>query len=158
VPRERFEFHSADALGFLRAARLQVDTVFLFGVFYHIHYHVELLKELWKTGAGAVIVDTQTCPDRGEPGPAAGRFGNVISLIAEEVDNISNAADEIFPGARISIVGHPAPQAVAFLLRAFQFEPSEVRWQPLLEKWGERGLEDYATGKRRTYVAVRRQA
>jgi hypothetical protein len=153
--RERFEFHNTDALDLLRRARLNVDTVFLFGVFYHIHYHVELLKELWKTGARAIIVDTHTCPDREGPKSAAGWFGNVISLIPEQVDNISNAADEIFPGAKISIVGHPSARAVTFLLRAFQFEPSEIPWQPFLDKWGKEGLEDYASGKRRTYLAVR---
>lgn len=152
VARERFAFHASDVLAFLRHERVKVDTVFLFGFLYHVPYHVELLQELWRTGALTIILDSAVSPEQG----SGDRFANTLSLIAERVDDISNAAYEIFPGAGTAIVALPSRAAITFLLQAFQFEVSEISWAPYVEKWGHTGLEDYLAGQRATFLARKR--
>jgi len=152
VVQDRYAFHVADILEFLKAKRPIAGAVLLFGVLYHVHYHVALLQELRQTGARTILIDTAIVPDR------AGDHGqeNTIRWIAENVADISNAAGEIFPGAGKAIVGVPSRGAVAFLLEALEFEVSEVSWAPYFRRWGVGGLEDYASGERATFLAQRR--
>ena len=112
------------SLAFMRHERVKVDTVFLFGFLYHVPYHVELLQELWRTGALTIIVDSAVSPEQG----SGEHFANTLSLIAERVDDISNAAYEIFPGAGTAIVGLPSRAAITFLLQAFQFSRVWLRF------------------------------
>jgi len=153
IAPERFDFHVADILEFLKAKRPRADTVLLFGVLYHVPYHVALLQELRQTSARTLLIDTAVVPDRdGDHGQ-----DNTICLIAESVADISNAAGEIFPGAGKAIVGIPSRRAVTFLLETFEFEVSEVSWAPYLRRWGVGGLRDYAQGQRATFLARRRE-
>ena len=152
VPKDCFAFHVADSLTFLKATRPKVDVVLLLGVLYHVHYHVTLLQELRKTGVQVLIIDTAIIPDRAViPGEE-----KISRLIAEPVDDISNAADEIFLGAGKSVVGIPSRGAVTFLLEMLGFEVSEVSWVPYLKHWGADELKDYAQGERTTFLACRR--
>lgn len=150
IPRERFEFHVGDALETIIRLGPDVDTVFVFGVLYHVHYHVALVRELWKTGASIVLVDTHVIRDGEDAGSP-----RVVRFLTERVDSISTAADEIFPGAGTAIIGHPSRAFVRFLFESFQFDVSELPWQPHLARWGTKGLKDYAEGSRSTFVATR---
>jgi len=151
VAPERFAFHVADSLAFLQANKVSADTVFLFGVLYHVHYHVALLQALRQTGARTILIDTAIVPDSGGDREQE----SSIRLIAEPVEDISNAAGEIFPGAGKAIVGVPSRGAVTFLLEALEFEVSEVPWAPYLRRWGVAELKDYALGERATFLAHR---
>ena len=144
------QFHAGDALETIRSDKPKVDTVFLFGVLYHVNYHVSLLRELWETHATSVIVDTWVAPNYGEA-----PYGRNLSFQAERLDWIGNGANEIYPGAGVAIVGHPSRQAVRFFFRQFGFTIKEVPWRPYLRKWGREGLGDYVTGKRATFLATR---
>lgn len=149
VSPDRVEFHVGEALDYLRGRRTPVDTVLLFGLLYHVNHHVELLRELRASGAAAVIVDTQVVAD-GDPS-----CPHTVALMTENVQSINNSAVEIFPGAGVAIVGRPSRAAVRYLFNAFGFRVSEVDWTPVVDRWGRRGLVDYATGERATFVAER---
>jgi predicted nicotinamide N-methyase len=152
VTKDRFEFHIADSLEFLKSAKPKVDVILLFGVLYHVHYHVTLLQELRQTGAQILIIDTAIIPDRAiVPGEET-----ILRLIAEPVDDISNGVGEIVPGASKVVVGVPSRGAVTFLLEMLGFEVSEISWVPYLRRWGADELKDYAQGERATFLACRR--
>jgi predicted RNA methylase len=152
IAPDRFEFHVADGLEFLRAARPKVEVVLLFGVLYHVHYHVPLLQQLRETSARHLIIDTAIVPDRA----LVHRDDQILRLIAEPVDDISNAAEEIISGAGSSVVGIPSRAAVTFLLETLGFEASEISWAPYFNRWGADELKDYAQGERTTFLARRR--
>lgn len=147
------QFYVGDALETMIANKPKVDTVFLFGVLYHIHYHVPLLRQLWETEATSVIVDTWVAPNQGEQ-----PYGRNISFRSERLDWIGNGANEIYPGAGVAIVGHPSRQAVRFFFHQFGFDIHEIPWRPYLRKWGRQDLGDYASGKRATFLATRAPA
>ena len=151
VKKSRFAFYSADALDYLRRNKVTVETVFLFGIFYHVHDHVGLVQELCRTKAQTILIDTAVSPDA----EGGSRYANTVSLVAEKVDDISNSPYELYPGAGVALVGYPSRRAIRFLLEAFQFEVREVSWAPYLERWGLTGLEDYARGERTTFLARR---
>lgn len=150
VPSSKYSFIVGDALATLTERAIKVDVVLLFGVFYHFSYHVELLRQLRATDAETIIVDTLVSPE----GPQ-GRFANSISFITEPVDDVSNASNEIYPGAGQSIVGFPSRAAMSFLFNAFGYELRETDWAPYVEKWGLDGLQDYKDRSRGTFVATR---
>jgi len=60
VPPEKYDFIRGDILEELRKMTPgSFDGVLCLGVFYHITYHVELLKELKRIGVKWIIMDTQ---------------------------------------------------------------------------------------------------
>jgi hypothetical protein len=144
VASERYSFVVGDALATLRDRAIQVDTVFLFGILYHVYYHIDLIAALAEIGAEAIIIDTQLVPD----GPK-GLYANVVSFWAEETEPISQGALEAYPGAGRALVGHPSRAAVRLFFRVFGFAIAEVDWKPHLAKWGAAGpgLADYAAGE-----------
>jgi hypothetical protein len=60
IDAERYAFRVADARDALRELRPRVDTVFLFGVLYHIHYHVAFAAQ----AGAAVSSPTAAAPRR----------------------------------------------------------------------------------------------
>jgi predicted RNA methylase len=168
IDPSRYSFHTADALEALRELRPQVDTVFLFGILYHVYYHVELVKAIHQTEASAVIVDTNVAPLDGLPAQLkeSGQrmaYANAISFYTQRVDRINNGAMEIFPGAGVTIAGCPTRRAVHLLFEAFQFDVAEIPWDAHLSRWRKirpaavrYGLKDYAAGERGTFLAQRR--
>jgi hypothetical protein len=145
-----YGFVVGDALSSLAEGSLQAEVLLVLGVFYHFSYHVELLEQLRATGAQTIIIDTLVGP----PGPQ-GRFANSISFIAEPVDDVSNASNEIYPGAGVSIVGFPSRRAMTFLFNAFGYDLREIDWAPYVAKWGVDGIQDYQDRSRGTFVANR---
>jgi hypothetical protein len=152
VPAERYELVAADALDYLVTRQPRFDTVFLFGVLYHLHYHVELVRQLRVTGASTIIIDTDVS---GAP-EVEGFYGNTMSFMREPVENNYNGALEAYPGCGYALVGHPSRNAVRFLFESFGYDLRELPWQGLLGRYGTEGLEDYAAGSRRTYLATLR--
>ncbi len=150
IPPAKYSFVVGDALSTLGEKSPQADVVLVLGVFYHFSYHVELLKQLRATGAQTIIIDTLVSPD-GPPN----RFENSIGFIAEAVDDVSNASNEIYPGAGVSIVGFPSRRAMAFLFNAFGYDLKEIDWTPYVAKWGVDGIQDYQDRSRGTFVANR---
>jgi hypothetical protein len=149
----RFAFVVGDALAKLRDNAIRVDTVFLFGILYHVYYHIDLIAALAGTGTEAIIVDTQLAPD-GPEGP----YANAVSFWAEETQPISQGALEAYPGAGRALVGIPSRAAVRLFFRVFGFAITEVDWKSYLAKWvaAGPGLADYAAGERGTFLARRR--
>ena len=150
VPSANYTCIVGDALASLPEHSVRVDSVLLFGVFYHFSYHVDLLRQLRATGAETIIVDTLVSPE-GPPG----RFANSISFITEPVDDVSNASNENYPGSGISIVGFPSRAAMTFLFNAFGYDLREIDWAPYVAKWGLDGIQDYDDRSRATFVATR---
>lgn len=59
VPEERYDFIQGDILDNIRnISPGSYDGVLCLGIFYHITYHVELLKELKRIGVKWIIMDT----------------------------------------------------------------------------------------------------
>jgi hypothetical protein len=154
IDPDHFTFYVGDALAVMDAERIRVDTAMALGVFYHLHYHVALLQRLRQSGAAHIIVDTQVSPRM----IWFSRFKNTISFVTEDVGHIQNGAAEAYPGAGVSIVGHPSRDAVGFLFSNVGFSVTEVDWRPLLAKWSKDGLKDYADGERITFIAERSSA
>jgi hypothetical protein len=154
VDKSRFEFVVGDALQTLSEREIRVDTAFVLGLFYHLDYHINLMGKLWETGAQSMIVDTLTSPDRNK----VDRFNNTIAFIRENTAPNENAANEIYPGARLSIVGYPSRNFMRMAFGAFGFSFEEVEWIQPLRRWGNEGLGDYEDHSRGTFVANRSDA
>jgi FkbM family methyltransferase len=156
---EQAQFLVGGALDTLTSMKPKVDTVFLFGVFYHVHQHISLLKELSETNATTIIIDTFVTPARGEPSYIRSdrepSYGGSINFHTEPVDQDGTSFEEIYPGAGVAIVGRPSRQAVLFFLRQLGFSAQEIPWRPYLRKWSRRGLIDYAAGRRASFLAIR---
>jgi predicted RNA methylase len=143
---DQAEFLVGGAIDTLSSVKPEVDTVFLFGVLYHVHQHVSLLQELSETNATTIIIDTQVSRAIGEP---------YVSLHTEPVEHHGTSAEEIYPGAGVAIVGRPSRHAVFFLLSQFGFHTQEIPWRPYLRKWSRLGLADYSAGARASFLATR---
>lgn len=153
IPEDSFAFHAIDARGAFEENVIRVDTVFLFGVFYHVHYHVDLMRAIRDTEADTVIIDTRLGPDVIEDG----MYRNTISFHPEQVDDINANKNQIYPGAGQAISGQPSRSAVQFLFEMFGFTIMEIPWGPYLARWGSDGLRDYASGIRGTLLAQRQR-
>jgi cyclopropane fatty-acyl-phospholipid synthase-like methyltransferase len=151
VDASRYEFIVGDALEVLSSREIRVDTAFVLGIFYHLDYHVSLLGKLRETGAETMIVDTLTSPDRHE----ADNFNNTIAFIVEATDPNENASNEIYPGAHLSLVGHPSRNFMHTAFGAFGYSFAEIDWSKPIQRWGNSGIGDYETGTRGTFVATR---
>ena len=151
VSPSRFSFYIGSVEQVMRNAELQVETALVFGVLYHLHDHVGLFQMLRGSGADTLIIDTALSPDHSE----AKWYSRTVALLTEPVDNVMNAASELFPGSGKAIVSHPSRAAVRFLAEQFEFVSTEVDWPPFLETWGTDGLSDYAEDKRTTFVLHR---
>lgn len=149
VPAARYAFAVADGRSYLRTAGRRFDTVFLFGVFYHVHDHVDLVRLVAETGADTVLLDTQLTQD-------ANALAPTVTFTAEPIDDISNNPQELLPGSGCSIVGHPSRAFVHFLFDRFGYEVAELPWAPALARWTGRTLEDYHAGARGTFRITKR--
>jgi hypothetical protein len=149
VPQSSYEFVCGDALEVLTSRQPRAETVFVFGVFYHISRHVDWAMQIVKTGARAIIIDTQITP-------CDGPFDHVVRYFPEATNELINATEEVAEGAGIAIVGHPSRGFISLLFRSTDYKLQEVDWTPYLDRWGRgRALGDYAEGKRSTFVGVR---
>jgi hypothetical protein len=76
---------------------------------------VGLFQMLRGTGADTLIIDTALSPDH----PEAQWHSRTVALLTEPVDNVMNAASELFPGSGKAIVSHPSRAAVLSNLSSF---------------------------------------
>lgn len=140
VPPERWNFICADVFEILRDERLHVDTVLLFGFFYHTLRHMELIELLTLVEPSTIIVDTNVAPDKDA----------LIRVHSEPTAQEGNAA-----GPRDQmIVGVPSKAAVAMMLAAAGYSVRELNW-PAMLAGNTTGVEDYSAGSRTTFVAFK---
>jgi Methyltransferase domain len=149
IEESRYSFSTLDALTFLRQNDVHVETVFLFGILYHVHYHIELIGAVAGTGAGTVIIDTALCPNGTEE-----RHQNTLSYRIERPEKISTGKVEIARGRVLA--GSPSRNFLRLVFATFDYNIREIPWDRYLKRWGGVGLRDYAEGARGTFLARRR--
>ena len=147
VQADRYSLRVGDGLEVLNRLGAACDTVLLLGIYYHVHNHLDWVKAIRGTGADNVIIDTEITPSD----PA----DRIVRFKFEDTENLMSTPFESFPGFGKGIVGHPSRAFVNYSFAAYGFACKEVDWRPLLEKWGTKGMEDYAEDRRATFVATR---
>lgn len=145
VPAESYLFLCGDFFEAVRNLTDSVDTVFCLGFFYHTLRHVELLAQLKRLKASAVIIDTAIVPS-----PASEASLRLVREPASEEGNglaLSGAvADE-------ALVGIPTLGAVVMLLNYFGYSAEVVDWWEYLSRARDiTDLADYAAGERSTVI------
>jgi Protein of unknown function (DUF1698) len=145
IAPERYEWLSGDGYTVLSGRKTDCDTAFLFGVFYHVDNHVALARQIERTGAATVIIDTGI----------NGLADNAVTFGTESNESILNSPFPLTDGAGRSVVGMPSREFVKFVFQELGFEVEEVDWSVYLKKWGTDGLHDYERGRRSTFVARR---
>jgi hypothetical protein len=148
IAPDRYSIHIDEGLQALATRNFRCDTVLLLGIYYHIHNHIDWVRLIRETGAKDVIIDTHLTP-------CAGEFDNVVRFKIEDSSMITSSPLETTPGFGMAVGGHPSRAFVNFSFRVFAYSVTEVDWKPYLKKWGVKGLEDYAEGKRSTFAAKR---
>lgn len=115
------EFICEDVLKFLDRAlsdglRGNWDTIFCFGLFYHLYDHRAVLRAMRALEPRVVILDT-TVSDSSEP---------VVTLNWDDTSIEGNAWD---PERRYSLVGIPSIRAVEMLAMDAGFRASHQEWE-----------------------------
>lgn len=150
VSGAQYEFIVGDALNLMRAHNAwQPDTVFVFGIFYHIHNHVDWISAIHDLNPKSIIIDTGLTPCEGE-------FDNVVRFKVEDVGSIMSTPFSATSGSSFAFAGHPSRAFIRSCLRVYGYDCHEVNWEKYLLKYGSKGLEDYAEDKRGTFIATRR--
>ncbi len=148
IPRDRYEIVIGEGLDVMREQKPKCDTVFLLGIYYHIHNHLDWVRAIRETGAQNVIIDTGLTPCEGE-------FDNVVRFKVEDAAMHTSSSYETFAGYGFAVGGHPSRAFVNFSFRVYGYAVSELDWKAPLVTWGVKGLEDYAEDRRATFLAKR---
>jgi len=136
-----------DVLAALAAEGSQFDVVALFGIFYHVMDHYNLLKMIARLSPRLVIIDSEFCTN-----PAA-----VIRLAREKTDNDHNSIAQV-PGQTKVPVGFPSRTALTWMAASLGYGVEWADWETLKPR-ERRGLDGYFTKppewKRRDTCALR---
>lgn len=138
---ECYQWHVGDCLEQLRNNKFKCDTVFVFGIFYHIHNHTDWALEIYNTGANVVIVDTSICKNR----------DNIILYKTEDADVHLNTPFSTGHDTR-AVVGIPSKTFVRFIFRQFGYTVTEIDWSRYLDQPVDKTLGDYVNGRRATFI------
>lgn len=148
IPAERYLFLCSDFFEAVRNLTDFFDTVFCFGFFYHTLRHAELLTQVKRLKASAVIIDTLIVP-----APASEASLHLVREPASEEGNGSVLSGAV---ADESIVGIPTVGAVVMLLDYFGYRAEVVDWWDYLSVARDiTDLADYARGERTTIIGRR---
>jgi predicted nicotinamide N-methyase len=147
VQSDRYSQHVGDGMELMINAGISCDTVLLLGIYYHVHNHLDWVKAIRGTGAAAVITDTEITP--------CDQKDIIVRYKFEDNASLMSTPFESFPGFGKGIVGHPSRAFVNYSFAAYGYATNEVAWRPLLEKWGAKGMDDYASDRRSTFFAKR---
>jgi len=119
-----------------------IDTVFLFGFFYHTMHHHLLLGSIAALRPKHVILDTRVFPS-GDP---------VIHITAEDTDEPGNVFPSPVDHLKTSLVGYPSRAAMELMLENFGFRFHYFDWLSMpVSNW--ENIEDYRDGLRTTLRA-----
>jgi len=148
IPAERYSFLCGDFFDAARDLTCFFDTAFCFGFFYHTLRHAELLTQVHRLKASAVIIDTAIVP-----APAAEASLHLRREPAGDEGNGSPLSGAVSDEA---IVGVPTVGAVVMLLDYFGYSAEVVDWWDYLSVARDiTDLADYAAGERTTIIGRR---
>ena len=149
VDESRWRFVTGDVFEVLRDDHLEVDVVLCLGFVYHTLRHHELLARIRRTGAHALVLDTEVIR---HPQP-------FVRIGQEPVAREGNAvADELSFGD-VVLTGRPSVSALELMARRHGFALDRMSdWGGLLRDNPEAdGVRDYRLGRRVTARFSRRE-
>ncbi len=148
VASDRYALMAGDGLDAMNNSQLKCDVVLLLGIYYHIHNHLSWVEAIRETGAQNVIIDTAmtASTDKSE---------KIVRFKVEDASLPMSSPFETFEGFGKAVGGHPSRGFVAFSFGVYGYSTEEIDWRPHLEKWGTKGLQDYAEDRRSTFLATR---
>jgi hypothetical protein len=119
-----------------------IDTVFVFGFFYHTMRHMQLLSQIARLRPRYAIFDTEITLD---PGPTI--------LVTTELASCELAGIETAPvNPTRAVKGVPSKTALELMLSSFGWRYNYYDWHRAnIKRWDK--LEDYHEGKRVSLVA-----
>jgi SAM-dependent methyltransferase len=145
VPVDQYKFVCADIFtAFKDIEPGQFDTVFCFGIFYHICEHAELLRIIHALRVDTLILDTNVCQ---APFP-------VVIVNREIIDKEGSGLDRHNkkPNKKRALAGIPSASAIELYLEHTNYKWKYYNWTSLRPKsW--QGIKDYKEQRRITLVA-----
>jgi 16S rRNA G966 N2-methylase RsmD len=127
-----------------------IDTVFLFGFFYHTMNHIRLLMEIKRLKPQYIILDSSVSVASDLP---------VIELKEEDPEIDANGIRDLTDDNNKKILsGYPTRAAIALMLRVNGFDFSFYDWHNNnnVNCWDD--LEDYRTSQRISVVSKNKDA
>lgn len=144
IPQGSYRFIGADLFEAFDGDIGPIDTVFCFGIFYHVIRHVELMTRIRETGAAAVIVDTNVCRDE-----------RPVLLLRREDTRVEGAANPDEDTLQHwKVTGLPSESAVRLMLNHAGFAAERIDWSGIAGADDEQ-VAAYRLGDRVTLRAVR---
>jgi hypothetical protein len=137
IERKRYRFVLGDVLEQMPTRKPGAfDLILNLGFLYHTPKHYEVFEQMCRLKPKAIVLDTVVAQGEG-----------IHARYYVEPTGWDGAAI----GDGRAFVGAPTHAMIALLAKFFKFRLQAVDWTTLgITDWT--GLEDYATGQRRTYV------
>lgn len=141
VARHRYSFSCGDVVSVVRTLEPGLfDLILNLGFFYHTARHYDIFEQMYRLQPRTIILDTEV--ERGR--------GPIIRYGTEGHDYQGHTIPST-PGLPLSIVGAPNHHFIALMCDFFGFDLVRISWQGMgISDWNN--IEDYRSGKRRTYV------
>jgi 2-polyprenyl-3-methyl-5-hydroxy-6-metoxy-1,4-benzoquinol methylase len=136
---DKFEVHKTDVLSFLQQHYdRHFDTVFCFGLLYHVYYHVSIFRYLYKAPKpNCIIIDTEVKP------------GDRPAIIWETERAMDGNKPQHILDPNKGIVGFPTELWVKWILTEMGYK--HVEKLPVATSLNNKGTEDYSRGLRVSY-------
>jgi len=133
VPKTKYIFKHGDIFDEIKKLKPnEIDTVFCFGIFYHIMDHMLLLSEIKRLQPKYLILDTQV----------AVTDYPVIAIREELITDEGTAIDKYSNQNSSAIIGRPSKLALEIMLKSLGFEFAYYSWERSgIKNWDD--LENY---------------